>query len=137
MDGDDGEDDADDVDAVMLVAVPDTVGGVGVRVLTPDVSEAGDTTRRDLRLPFCWPREVELKEGVNCEVAVGLTETAVVIERLVVLFDCTLELPVVRFLGPPFFPPVPPFRFSFFVIIGSAGLGLSSLWPTNSAQPTG
>ena len=53
MDGEDGEEDADDVDAVMVVAAPAIVGGVGVRVLIPDVSEAGETTRRDLRLPFC------------------------------------------------------------------------------------
>ena len=127
MDGEEGEDDAEDVDAVKLVTVPGPVGGVGVLVLTPDVSEAGDTTRRDLRLPFCWLREAELKDGVNCEVAVGLTETAVVMERLVPLLDCTLELPVVLFLGPPFFPPVALLRLSFFVINGSAGLGLSSL----------
>ena len=64
MDGDDGEEDADDVDTVILVALPDAVGGVGVRVLTPEVSEAGETTRRVLRLPFCWLNEVELKDGV-------------------------------------------------------------------------
>ena len=52
-DGDDGDDDAEEVEAAMLVAAPETVGGVGVLVLTPDVSDAGDTTRRDFRPPFC------------------------------------------------------------------------------------
>ena len=65
MDGDEGDEDADDVDAVILVAVPAAVGGVGVRVLTPDVSEAGETTRRGLRLPFCWFIVAELIDGVN------------------------------------------------------------------------
>ena len=64
MDGDDGEDEVDDAEAVILLAFPETVGGVGVRVLTPEVSEAGETTLRDLRLPFCW-FEAELKDGVN------------------------------------------------------------------------
>ena len=53
MDGGDGDDDAEEVEAVMFVGAPDTVGGVGVLVLTPDVSDAGETTRRDLRPPFC------------------------------------------------------------------------------------
>ena len=53
MDGDDGEEEVDDADAGTLGAVPETVGGVGVLVLTPEVSDAGDTTRLDLRLPFC------------------------------------------------------------------------------------
>ena len=63
--GDEGEEDeADDV-AVMAVAAPDTVGGVGVRVLTPDVSEAGETTRRDFRPPFCCIKEAEVRDGVD------------------------------------------------------------------------
>ena len=53
MDGDDGEEEVDEADAGTLVAVPETVGGVGVLVLTPEVSDAGETTRLDLRLPFC------------------------------------------------------------------------------------
>ena len=53
MDGGDGDDDAEDVEAAIFVAGPETVGGVGVLVLTPDVSEAGETTRRDFRPPFC------------------------------------------------------------------------------------
>ena len=53
MDGGDGDDDAEDVEAAIFVAAPETVGGVGVLVLTPDVSEAGETTRRDFRPPFC------------------------------------------------------------------------------------
>ena len=75
-------------------------------------------------------------------VATGLTEDAWVVEDtlpVVPLLYCMLELfaAVVRFLFPPFFVPLPPLRFSFLVVVGCAGLGPSSLWPTSSAQPTG
>ena len=73
-DGDDGEEDADEVDAVLIATALEAVGGVGVRVLIPDVSDAGETTRRDLRLPFCWFIEFELKDGIDCVVAIGLIE---------------------------------------------------------------
>ena len=74
IDGEDGEEDADEVDAVLVVTAPEAVGGVGVRVLIPDVSDAGETTRRDLRLPFCWFTEFELKDGNDCVVEIGLIE---------------------------------------------------------------
>jgi hypothetical protein len=94
MDGEDGEEDADDVDAVMVVGAPEIVGGVGVRVLIPEVSEAGDTTRRDLRLPFCWFNEVELMDGVDCVVAAGLTEAGTVVVTVVPLLACMFELAI-------------------------------------------
>ena len=78
MDGDDGEEEADEVDTAILAALPEAVGGVGVLVLTPDVSDAGETTRRVLRLPFCWFIEVALKDGVNWVLAVGLSVTVAV-----------------------------------------------------------
>ena len=49
-------------------------------------------------------------DGVNWEVAFGLVDA-------VPLLDCAVVLPVL-FFGAPFFPPVPPFRFSFFVASG-------------------
>ena len=48
--------------------------------------------------------------------AVGLIDTAEDAKRLVPLLDGKLEVDL--FFVPPFFPPVPPLRFSFFVVSG-------------------